>query len=173
MFLLGILSCTAVDDTQNEITTNSANKKHLNIPNLPFNHGIQSALYKIPSFDLNDYDSVTVDYFHAITDYTNSEHIKLDQELKQLEDWIYSSSPENMPGNFDSIIQRMSDIKAALATSEIDTTGYVFLHTFKQNNDTLRALIICDAHVSQSKAIIVKQDVEIEPQNFKGIVRDI
>ncbi len=134
----------------------------------------KNAVYYLDEVDITTYDSVTTQYFHEVLDYTLDEAIQLEKETELLKQYINKTDFQKQTGNeSDSIIDLYYRNKNALSKYKKEVTGYVYVHTFINNTDTLSALILANANCTKATAIKVRTISDIDPSMYASQIRKI
>ncbi len=179
VFLLAFVnSCAPKEDTKETIVKaeipSTSSQVVIDVNDIPLVECIKKAIYYINEVDVSTYDSISTQYFHQVIDYTDSIAIETEKELEKLT-YILEVDGTQYYNNeqLDSIITKANQMKSELAHFKKSVTGYVFVHTFLNKQDTMSAIIIANADRSKSEAIKIKTITEIEPNYFKQKIRNI
>jgi len=129
----------------------------------------KNAVYYLDEVDITTYDSVTTQYFHEVMDYTTEEALELQKEIESLKSFMES----NVENENDSIVELYYKKKTGLSKFKKEITGYVYVHTFLNNSDTLSALILANANCTKATAIKVRTISDIDPSLYASQIRKI
>lgn len=132
---------------------------------------IKKIIYYMNEIDINTYDSINTQYFHEIVDYTDSAAILLENQINYLETVIAADTITDIEKKEAKLEITYLNLELVKYTKSV--TGYVFVHTFTNKNDTLSAIIITNADMSKGEAFPINTITEIEPHHYKIKVRQI
>lgn len=132
--------------------------------------------YKLEATSEN-YDSISISYFNEVMDYEDSLALAIQDEMWILEGMRFSYlSDYEIEGNqerADSLNIVIDKLKKELKAYRKTVVGYVFVHTFTIEQDTMSMIFLMDKNCSQSDAIPIKTVEELDPDDFRTDIADL
>jgi hypothetical protein len=117
--------------------------------------------------DMHSYDSLATQYFHEIKDYTGSKAKKLYKRILNKKHLVNSDSIRlNNPDEVHLLQYQIDSLQHLISKFEKEVVGYVFVHTFQSEQDTLSMIIVMDNKCDMSEAIPIKAIKDIDPDDY-------
>jgi hypothetical protein len=157
---------------QNQIDSTEIKKCTFDHCEINFKECIQKALYVLNDVDLTTYDSIASYYFEEVKDYIDEEAIVITQDLKATEVEL-SITASKHSAKIDSLQMRMKELKTNLLTYEKQRTGFIFIHTFLNKQDTLSAIVLINEDGTNSEAVLIKTVNDMDADMFAGDVKKL
>ncbi len=164
-----LYGCSTVDNKP-EIKYEAENKS---IPEFNLNNCLEEALTKDSIVNMQTYDSLDTRYMHEILDYTDQMAMELAKDLELQKKILLSDSISNNAELTDLKQYEITQLEQELAKFGKEVVGYVFVHTFLSNSDTLSRIIVMDNECKISKAIPIRAIKDINPNDYLRKIRKI
>lgn len=139
---------------------------------IDFEECIKKALYVINDVDLNTYDSIASFYFEEVLDYVDENAIYIFNEIKTSEQELATTASKHKD-KIDSLQFRIKELKTNLMTFEKERTGFVFIHTFLNKQDTLSAIVLINEDGTNSEAVLVKTIMPVDINAYTNDVKKL
>ena len=171
-----VVGCKSTNDS----TEKEENKEKIQQENTSLNLGfsisecIQHALYYMENTDIQSYDSLDTRYFHEIMGYRLQDAKDLENKILSIKQNISADTLGNIPSFMKDEMQLQIDsLRNQLNYYDKEVIGYVFVHTYTSDSDTLSAIILMNTNCSSSHAIPIKTITDINPDDYVYRVNQI
>jgi hypothetical protein len=126
---------------------------------ISINDCIKRILYIESQIDVEDYDSISLHYFHNLEEYVEPEAIALSKQIDSLFILKHSDSISDM----SAIGMKIDSLKAELSPYHKFVIGYAFVHTFFDGKDTVSGIFVMDTLCGFGEMTVIKDKIIIDP----------
>lgn len=176
LFLLFLTSCSDKEEKRESLTQEQSTDKKNKKTNydVSLTDCIHNALYYLDNTDINHYDSIDTHYFHEVLGYTNKDALKMEKDIQLMKQTILLDTLNNLSRiTKDEYQLEIDELRQELFSYEKEIIGFVFIHTYTINQDTLSAIIVMNKNCSSSQAIPVNAIKDIDPSDYSYRVETI